>query len=59
MEKSKSTKQRRGAKALQVTGHLALPEGLLPWERDLLAALLEAINGSTQQYEKADTGVSS
>jgi len=61
MEKSKSKKQRRAEKApLYVTGQLAMPERILPWERDLLAVLLEAVNGSTQQgKEKADAGVAS
>lgn len=59
MEKSKSEERRRAEKApLNVIGQLAMPEGLLPWERDLLAVLLEAVNGSTQE-EKADAGVSS
>jgi len=60
MEESKSKKKRRAEKEpLNVTGQLAMPERLLPWERDLLAVLIEAVNGSTQQEEKADGGVSS
>jgi len=60
MEKSESKKKRRAEKApMNVTGQLAMSERLLPWERDLLAVLLEALNGSTQQEEKADAGVSS
>jgi len=60
MEKSKSKKKRRAEKApMNVAGQLAMPERLLPWERDLIAVLLEALNGSTQQEEKADAGVSS
>ncbi|MBN1609947.1 MAG: hypothetical protein JW940_25190 [Polyangiaceae bacterium] len=34
---------------LSVTGQLAIPERLLPWERDLLAILLEAIDGSVRR----------
>jgi hypothetical protein len=50
MEKSKSKKQRRAEKPpLSVTGQLAIPERLLPWERDLLAILLEAIDGSVRR----------
>jgi hypothetical protein len=60
MEKSKSTKKWRAEKPpLNVTGQLAMPENIQPWERDLLGVLLEVVNGSTQQKEEADAGVSS
>ena len=59
MEESKSKKKRRTEKApLNVIGQLAIPREILPWERDLLAVLLEAVNGSKQQEHKADAGVS-
>ena len=50
MEKSKSKKKRRAEKPpLNVTGQLVIPREILPWERDLIAVLVEAVNGSTQQ----------
>jgi len=60
MEESKSKKKRRTEKAsLDVIGQFAMPTRILPWERDLLAVLLIAVNGSTPQEEKADAGVPS
>ncbi len=60
MEKSKPKKKGCAEKApLNITGQLAMPEKLPPWERNLLAVVLEAVDGSTQQEEKADAGVSS
>ena len=54
MEKSKTKKQRRAEKpSLKVTGQLAMPENILPWEHDLLAVLLEAVDGSAEQEEQA------
>ena len=50
MEKSRSNKKRRADKPpLNVTGQLAMPDNILPWERDLLAVLLEAIDGSAER----------
>lgn len=50
MEKSKLRKRRRAEKPpLSVTGQLAMPREILPWERDLLAVLLEAIDGSVER----------
>jgi hypothetical protein len=50
MENSESKKGRRAEKpALNVTGQLAIPERLLPWERDLLTLLLEAVDGSAER----------
>jgi hypothetical protein len=50
MEKSKSNKKRRAEKPpLNVTGQLAMPENILPWERDLLTLLLEAVDGSVER----------
>lgn len=52
MEKSKSKKKRRAEKPpLNVSGQLAIPENILPWERDLLAVLLEAVADSVQHNE--------
>ena len=60
MEKLKSKKKRRAEKTpLNVVGQLAMPEGIPPWERDLLAVLLEAVDGSRPREEKADAGVPS
>ena len=60
MEKSKSKKKIRAEKApLNVAGQLAMPERLLPWERDLVAVLLEAIDGAQQREEKTDIEVPS
>ena len=50
MEKSKSKKKQRAAEVpLNVTGLLAMPIEVLPWERDLLTLLLEAVNGSAER----------
>ena len=50
MEKSKSKTKRRAEKApLNVNSRLAMPREILPWERDLLAVLLEAVDGSVEQ----------
>ena len=50
MEKSKSKKKRRAEKpSLNVTGQLAMPDNILPWERDLLTLLLEAVDGSAER----------
>jgi len=58
MEKSESKKKRRAEKpALNVTGQLAIPSEILPWERDLLAVLLEAVEGSAKRDDKADLEV--
>ena len=52
MEKSKPKERRRAEKpSLNVTGQLAMPENILPWESDLLAVLLEAIEGSAERKE--------
>ena len=52
MEKLKSKKKRRAeTPPLNVSGQLAIPENILPWERDLLAVLLEAIEGSAERKE--------
>jgi hypothetical protein len=60
MEKSESKKKRRAEKPpLTVTGQLAMPREILPWERDLLAVLLEAVDGSAEQDEQADIEVPS
>jgi len=59
MEKSKSKKRRRAEKPpLNVTSQLAMPREILPWERDLLVVLVEAVDGSVQQ-KKTDTEVPS
>ena len=50
MKKSKTKKQRRVEKPpLNVTGQVAVPENILPWERDLLTVLLEAVDGSAER----------
>ena len=60
MEKSESKKKRRVERpALNVTGQLAMPREILPWERDLLAVLLEAVDVSAEQDEQADIEVPS
>jgi len=60
MEKSKSKKKRRAEKPpLNVTGQLVIPREILPWERDLLAVLLEAVDGSAGQEEQANIEVPS
>ena len=59
MEKSKTKKQRRADNpSLNVNGRLAMPREILPWERDLLAVLLEAIDGSAER-KMTDIEVSS
>ena len=59
MEKSKTKKQQRAEKPpLNVTGQLAMPREILPWERDLLTLLLEAVDGSFER-EKTDIEVAS
>jgi hypothetical protein len=59
MEKSKSKKKRRAEKApLNVTGQLAMPREILPWERDLLVVLLDSVDGSVE-WKKTDIEVSS
>lgn len=58
MEKCKSKERRRAENPkLNVTGLLAMPSEILPWERDLLAVLLEAVDGSAKRYDKADPEV--
>jgi hypothetical protein len=60
MEKSKSKERRRAEKPqLKVTGQLVMPSEILPWERDLLAVMLEAVDGAAQREEEADHEVSS
>jgi hypothetical protein len=50
MEKSKSKNKRRAEKpSLNVVGQLAMPKAIPPWERELLAVLLEAVDGSVQR----------
>jgi len=59
MEKLKSKKKRRAEKTpLNVVGQLAMPREILPWERDLLTVLFEAISGATL-HGMADAEVSS
>ena len=60
MEKSKSKERRRAGREpqLKVTSQLAMPKEILPWERDLLAVLLDALDGSVQQ-NKTDVEVPS
>lgn len=60
MEESKTKQQQRAEKPpLNVTGQLAMPREILPWERDLLAVLLEAVDGSAGQEEQANIEVPS
>ena len=60
MEKSKSKKKMRAEKApLNVAGQLAMPRSILPWERDLVAVLLEAVDCTQQRKEKTDIEVPS
>jgi len=60
MEKSESKKKQRADKApLNVTGLLTIPREILPWERDLLAVLREAVDGSAQQEVEANPEVAS
>ncbi|MBN1607853.1 MAG: hypothetical protein JW940_14545 [Polyangiaceae bacterium] len=59
MEKCKSKERRSTDKPqLNVTGQLAMPKEILPWERDLLAVLLEAVDGWFEQ-NKTDIEVPS
>ena len=59
MEKSRTKKQQRAEKpSLKVTGQLAMFENILPWEHNLLAVLLEAVESSVQQ-KKTDIEVPS
>jgi len=59
MEKSKSKKKRRAEKpSLNVTGPLAMPREILFWERDLLAVVLEAVDGAVER-KKAEIEVPS
>ena len=47
MEEAKSKKKRRAKRPpLNVVGQLVMPRGIHPWERDLLAVLVEAVDGS-------------
>lgn len=60
MENSENKKKRRVEKPpLSVTGRLAMPKEILPFERDLLAALLDAVDGAAYREEKADPEVAS
>ena len=60
MEKSENKKKRCAEKPpLSVTGPLAMPTEILPFERDLLAVLLDAVDGAAQREEKADPEVAS
>jgi len=60
MEKFKSEeKGHTENRPLTVTGQLEMPSEILPWERNLLAVLLEAIDGAEQREEKVDSEVSS
>lgn len=60
MDKFKSKKKRCAEKTpLNVIGSLAMPKELQPWERDLLGILLEAVHGSAEQGQKADSEVAS
>jgi len=53
MEKSKSKIKRRAEKApLNVNSRLAMPREILPWERDLLAVLLEAVTVSGSSFRQ-------
>ena len=59
MHKSKSEPKRRDQRRpLNVASQMAMPEKILPWERDLLAVLLEAVDGSVQR-KKANIEVPS
>ena len=60
MEKSKTKKKRCASKPpLSVTGPLAVPDEILPWERDLLVVVLEAVEGSEKGEHGADHEVTS
>ena len=47
----KRSKERQKAKkpTLTVTGRLAMPREILSWELDLLAVVLEAVDGSVER----------
>jgi hypothetical protein len=60
MEKSESRGRRRPKKpSLHVIGPLAMPSEILPWERDLLAVVLEAVEGAEQGEQECTPEVTS
>ena len=60
MEKSKSKGRRCPKKPpLHVIGPLIMPSEILPWEQDLLAVVLEAVEGSEPGMQESTTEVSS
>ena len=60
MEKSKTKKKRCASKPpLNVTGSLMMPSEILPWERDLLAVVLEAVEGAKQGDQESSPEVTS
>jgi len=60
MEKSKSKKKRCAEKPpLGVTGPLVMPKEILPWERDLLAVLLDTVNNNVDCEEECTPEVTS
>jgi len=59
MEKNRSKERQKAMKPpLKVTGQLAMPKTIPPWERDLLDVLIEAVDGSVQR-KKANIEVPS
>lgn len=59
MEKKRSKERQKAMKPpLKVTGQLAMPKAIPSWERDLLAVLIEAVDGSVQR-KTANIGVPS
>ena len=60
MEKCKSKERRRAEKPpLSVTGPLAMPKEILPFERDMLAVLLDAVDNAALRAERANPEVAS
>ena len=52
MEKSKTKKRRAEKRPLNVTGPLAMPSEILPWERDLLAVILEVVDSNAHREDE-------
>jgi len=60
MEKAKLKERWRSKKPpLRVTGPLAMPTKVLPWEYDLLAVVLEAVEDSEQGEQEPTPKVTS
>jgi hypothetical protein len=57
MDKATSKrKQRTKQKPLAINGRLTLPAEVLPWERELLAVIVKAVQNAHQEDSHPGTG---